>query len=164
MPFTNLQSIVAGDINNCIRGVYQDNSNRATSGTGEDDLASTTITGNTMGSTGTLLVFAAGTITGANDQKDIDLYWGGSSIATIVRNAAGTQDWFFMARIVNTATNAQRIQIWKSTDSALTANFDYTTAAIDTTANVTLKLTGECVNAGDTVTQTTFQVFTIQVA
>ena len=164
MPFANLQSVVASDINNCWRGVYKDNTNHATSGTGEDDLASTTLTGNTLGSTGSLRILAAGTISGTNDQKDIDLYFGATVIATIVRNAAGTQDWIFDAIITNTATNAQRIQLLKSTDSATTVSADYTTAAIDTTANVTVKVTGECVNAGDAVTQTRFEIYTVAIA
>ena len=164
MTFTSTSTLSASDMNNVLRGLHRDNTTYSTSGTGEDDLASFTMTGGTMSSTGAIVIFASGTISGTADQKDIDLYWGGSVIDTIVRNAAGTQDWSYIAIISNTASNAQRIAIWRTTDSALTMEFDYTTAAIDTSANVIVKLTGECVNAADSVSQTKFEIFVVQIA
>lgn len=164
MPFTNTSSLTSSDANNLVRGLHKDNTTYSTSGTGEDDLASYTMTGGTMGATGAIIIFATGTITGTNGQKDVDLYFGGSVIATIVRSAATTNDWTYICKISNTSASAQRIEVWKSTDSAATMSFDYTTAAIATASNAIIKVTGECANAADTVSQTKFEIFVVQIA
>ena len=129
------------------------NSNFSTSGTGEDNLASSTIWANWLGKKGGVKILAAGTITGANDTKTIKLYFGTSS-KTIISAAAGDETkWEIEAEIFNTATNAQRIR-WRGQESDGTLTSGYEAVSVDTTANVTLKLTGECANASDTITQT----------
>lgn len=164
MPFTSTSTLTAADASNFLRGLHKDNTTYSTSSTGEDDLASFTMTGGTMGATGAILIFAAGTITGTNGQKDVDLYFGGSVIATIVRSAATTNDWTFICKISNTSASVQRIEVWKSTDSAATMSFDYTTAAIATASNQIIKVTGECANGSDTVSQTKFEIFVVQIS
>jgi len=138
-------------------GITRDNSDNTTDGTGEDDLASHSITAGLLSSNGGIKIKAAGTISGANDAKTIKLHFGASSW-TIISAAAGDEtDWIVNAEAYNTATNAQRIR-WQGIESDGTLTTGYETAAIDTTAAVTLKFTGECANASDTITQTMFQV------
>ena len=158
MPFSNGDNYTATDANNNYRGLYRDNTTRSTSGTGEDDLGSVTITGNTIDATGSIEVMACGTVTGAAGNKTIKLYFGGTAIITTA-TAAGTSDWMLRARISNTATGAQRIFVeWSDHQSATNYNMDYTTLAIDTTANVIVKVAAECANGADTVSETMLEV------
>lgn len=157
MPFTSTQSITATDMNNLLRGLYRDNTTRSTSGTGEDDLASLSIGANTIGATGSIEMLACGTITGAAGNKTLKAYFGGTNFYNSTA-AAGTTDWIIWARISNTATGAQRIAVVVQPHSGSSVIFDYTTTTIDTTAAAILKITGECANGADTVTQTMFEV------
>jgi len=134
-----------------------DNSNNASSGTGEDNLASTTIPASLLGTTKGLRIKAAGTITGSNDAKVIKLYFGASSWTVISEAAGDTNDWQIDAVIYNTTATAQRVS-WNGLESDGTETSGYETATITTTAAVTLKLTGECTNGSDTITQTMWDV------
>lgn len=165
MPFSNGDLISATDANNLYRGLNRDDANSSHTGdTNETDLSTYTLTGGTMTGTGWVDIYASGTITGTAGTKTIQLYFGATSIATITHAAGTTEDWFFRARVNNTATNAQRIDIIKTVDDGNALQYDYTTAAIDTTSNVTVKATVTLGNTGDTVTQTKFNVYVVQVA
>ena len=130
------------------------NSDKPTSGAGEDDLNSAAIKADSMGLTRGIEIFAAGTITNVNGgNKTITIDWGGQKYTAIAETGAGANDWQLYAVIYNTATNAQRIW-WQGTESDGTLLQGYETAAIDTTATATVKVTGECADAGDTITQT----------
>ncbi len=131
------------------------NASVSSSGAGEDTLSSTTITAGYLGTTGGVKIKAAGTKTGEAGNKTIKLHFGASSW-TVCAAANNTNDWRVEAEICNTAAGAQRIS-WVGWDGA-TPLQGYETASIDTTAAVTLKLTGECADAGDTVTQTMWLV------
>ena len=158
MPFTNTQSYSSTDANNNYRGLYRDNTTRSTSGTGEDDLGALSISGGTIGATGSIEVLVCGTVTGAAGNKTIKLYFGGTAIITTA-TAAGTSDWMLRARISNTATGAQRIFVeWSDHQSATNFNKDYTTLAIDTTASVIVKAAAECANGADVVSQTMMEI------
>lgn len=126
-----------------------------TAGTGEDDLNTFVIPAATIGIAGGIRVTAAGTKTGANDNKTIKFYFGATAI-TFHAAANNTNDWKFEATIFNTATNSQQIS-WTGWDGA-TPLQGYDTASIDTTADVTIKVTGECANAGDAILQKIFYV------
>lgn len=132
-------------------------SNTATSGTGEDDLHDVSVVGNFLLTKKILRVYAFGTISGANDTKTIKLHFGASSW-TIISAAAGDEtDWMIEATIYNTSASTQRI-IWKGVESDGTLTMGYETASVDTSADVILKTTGECANAGDTITEAVFHV------
>jgi len=164
MAFTNSDSIVATDLNNMLRGLVRDNTDRAVTGTtNETDLSSQTITGGAITATGGLLVVAAGTVTGAAGTKRIRLYFGATAIADTTA-VSGTADWYIISWIFNTATGAQRVlSIFSDPTNATNHNMDTTTAAIDTTANVTLEVTGQLGAGGDTITQTLMDVMIIQI-
>lgn len=122
----------------------------ASSGTGEDNLNTSSIKASYLETHGGLKIKAAGTKTNSNGNKTIKLHFGASSW-TVHATANDTNDWRLEAEIINTATNAQKVSwvCWNGTTVAQ----GYETAAIDTTAAVTLKLTGECANASDLITQ-----------
>ena len=164
MPFDAAASLDSTIMDNTLRGLYRDNADHATSGTGEDTLASTTITGGTVGATGLLHVIAAGTLTAGNETKTIKLYLGATAIGTVVRATTNAQDWRIDAWICNTSASAQRIAVLFSTTDAATISADYITAAIDTSANVILKVTGECSSGTAVITQTMFDVFVCQIS
>ncbi len=131
------------------------NSDTSTSGTGEDDLKSSTIDANTLGDTGGLKIKAAGTKTGANGNKTIKLNFGGT-YWTVCAAANNINDWRIEAEICNTSTNFQRVS-WIAWDGSVVLQ-GYETATINTTSSTTLKLTGECADSGDLITQTMWLV------
>lgn len=165
MAFTNSNSLVADDVNNMLRGLVRDNTSHAVTGTtSETDMASTSVTGGTIGTTGGIYVVAAGTVTNsASGAKTIKLVLASTTIATVSRTAANAQDWLIEAWGFNTAANAQRWLVRYSTADAVTVTGDYVTSAVDTSSNQTLKLTGTLVDGADTITQTVFDVFVVQI-
>lgn len=138
-----------------------DNANAATSGTGEDTLKTTVIPANLMALKGGIRIKAAGTIAATNDTKTIKFYFGTTSITMVSAGAGDTTDWVLDIEVWNTATNAQRI-VWRGLESDGTTLAGYDTDNEDTTAAVTIKLTGECANASDTITQTMWIVEIIE--
>ena len=165
MAYVDTQSVVAADLNNMLRGLNRDNATYTVTGTtAETNMAPLSITGGTIGETGGLLVVAAGTITNTGSgQKDIRLYLGATTIATVTRTAANAQDWLIVAWCFNTSASAQRWVVQYSTSDAATLTGDYTTSAIDTASTQTLKVTGDLADATDTITQTAFDVFLVQI-
>lgn len=146
-----------------LRGLYRDNADHQVTGTtSETDMGSVSLTANTMGSTGTLMIVAAGSCTGAGGTKSIRLKFGASTLNLITRAAGSTADWAMVVFLFNTTSNAQRwLQIATDNDVA-TLLGDYNSTAVDTTQNQTLKLTGQLSNAGDTITQAIYDVFIVQ--
>lgn len=165
MPYSNSDSITATDMNNLLRGLYRDNSDHAVTGTvTETDMATVTVVGGTIGATGCLHILASGTVTNVGGTaKDIRLYFGATAVATVSRTGANAQDWLIDAWCYNTATGAQRWHITYTTADALTQSIDYITSAIDTTASVIIKVTGDLAGATETITQKIFDVFIAQV-
>lgn len=165
MPFTSSSSLTSTDANNMVRGVHRNNGTTTLTGAlAETDLSSFTMTGGTMTATGMLDIEAAGTITGVAGTKRIRLFFGGTAILDMPA-AAGTADWWLHARIYNTASNAQRIVVeWSDHTTVTNFSKDYTTLAIDTAANVIIKLMGTPAGAGDTINQTVFDILVAQIA
>jgi hypothetical protein len=126
--------------------------------TDEKTMSSTVIYpgGGTMGLRGGAKISAAGTKTGTAGSKTIKLHFGATSFTVINATDNNANDWRVQAEIFNTAYNAQRIS-WIAYDG-VTVTQGYETAAIDTTANVTVKMTGQVANATDNVTQTMWLV------
>mgnify|MGYP001566356235 CR=1 FL=1 len=166
MSYSNTQSVVAADLNNMVRGLNRDNSTYTVTGTtAETDMAPLSITGGTIGGTGGIHVIATGTITNVGSgAKDIRLYLGATAVATVSRTAANAQDWQIDAWCFNTSSSAQRWKVVYSSADALTLSCDYITSAIDTASTQTLKVTGDLADATDTITQTMFDVFQVQIS
>jgi hypothetical protein len=149
MPFANGDLISAADANNLVRGLNRDNATSTVTGTtDETDLSTFAMSGGTMTATGWIEVYANGQISGTAGTKTIRLDFGATTLATITHAAGTTEDWMFYARIANTATNAQRVLIIRTVDNGNALRHEYATAAIDTTASVTVKATAQLGNSG----------------
>ena len=138
----------------------------STSGTGEDTLASITLTAGDVGTTGVLKIFAAGYSTGMNGSKSVKLHFGADSWPVVVTNVAGR--WEIEATIMLSAAAVERVYIQGrygcyGTGSGYTKVVNiYDTAAVSTASNVTIKTTGECLSASDSITSTMFYAQQIQ--
>ena len=156
---------MANELRNYLRGLNQDNSNNTHTGnTNETTLSSFSIPANEMGATGAVMAFAAGTITGANGTKTIRLKLGTTTITTITQAAGTTGDWFFLGYGANTTVSAQRWIVLKTTDDATTCDFDYGTSALDTSSSSRIfSCSVQLGNGADSVTQTMWDVFIVQV-
>ena len=156
---------MANELRNYITGLNSDNSDNSHTGdTNETALASYAMPANTMGATGSLHIIAAGTTTGANDTKTMRLDFGATTLATVALASGASTDWAFDAWISNTATGAQRVIVRFFEGTATLEGVDYITAAIDTTASVTIRVSGQLGGASDTITQTMFSVFLFHTA
>ncbi len=127
------------------------------SGTGETDLFSYLVHAGDMGRDGQLVLRAAGQKTGAGGNKTIKFYIGATAF-TIFTPANDALNWYCEVTIMiaNADTSQQRLIINASNGGTWTTV--YGTAAINSLADMTLKFTGQCANAGDTVTQEMFIV------
>ena len=127
----------------------------ATSGAGEDDLCSQVIPVNKFQVGERLRIIAAGTKTGGAGNKTIKFYFGSTAV-TFNAAANDTNDWRFQGEIIATTNTAQRFTWVGFNGTTITQGYD--TASETLTSGVTIKLTGECADAGDTITQTIFLV------
>jgi len=124
----------------------------STSGTGEDVIGSGYIPAGAMELDSGVIVKACGTKTGAAGNKTLKFRFGSTTI-TFHAAANNQNDWKFEAWVFNTgATNTQGIS-WVGYDGT-TLLQGYDTAAEDSTAAIYARVTGECADAGDTITQT----------
>lgn len=163
MPFSTTGSVISTDLDNMLRGLYRDNSDSALTGTlVETTLKSFTIPANTIGPTGGIHLIIAGTIAGVAGIKTLRLKFGGVLISQINITAPSFPDWGMDTWIFNTATNAQRRRNYQTNDTA-NVILGYGTGSLDTTQNQTLLVTGQLGNVGDTITQTMFDVFIVQI-
>lgn len=134
----------------------------SSSGTGEDNLDTYDI----VGSTGFLgqanqkvTVRAAGTKTNSNGNKTIKFYLGATSF-TVLPAANDVLSWVVEVDIYTTAAAAQELFI-KAYQNSTLVYAKHDTATIDlSTGTTTMKLTGECANASDVITQTAWVVET----
>lgn len=164
MPFGSTSSLTASDFNNMFRGVHRDNTDNSHTGdTTETDLATFTLTANTLTGTGGLRIIAAGGTAGTAGTKTIRLDFGTTTMGTITIAAASTNSWLFDWWVFNTATNAQRF-VGVGYDGTAIDVLGRTSSSEDTTANVIVKVTGQLANAGDTITQSIYDLFVFQIA
>ncbi len=129
----------------------------ATSGTGEDDLYTFTCSPDSIGEYGGVRITASGTVTGTNDAKTIKLYFGSTVIGTVAEAAGATDDWIIEATVLNITSSVQRSAV-KAWQAGAVEVGDYVASAEDTTAAVIVKITGECANASDSITNLVFKV------
>ena len=140
-----------------ITKLYSSATQVSSSGTGEDDLMTYTLPADWMGKTGVLHIKASGTITGSNGNKTIKFYFGATAY-TLHTAANNTGDWsadIYIYQHTDRATQALDILVYHG--SAVLLN-DHATGAVTTTSTVAIKLTGECADAGDTITQNTMLI------
>lgn len=149
MPFRDM----AVTANRIVPGRFSNISTYTATGSG--DLYAHTITAGSMGKYGGLKLIAAGSKAGAAGTKEITLNFGAG--AYVVHAAANdANDWRVAVDIVNSgATNAQRIS-WTCFNGA-TVTQGYEDGSVDTTADVTLKLS-VVATGPDTVVQRLFDI------
>lgn len=124
-----------------------------TSGTGEDDLASTVIPGGAFTGNGKMRVVAYGQRTGSAGNKTIKFYIGATATTLVTANS--TLNWTFEAIIYGKGTTNSQGIMWRYMAGDGTGGYgnSFTETTIDTTSDFTIKMTAECADAGDTVTQ-----------
>lgn len=132
--------------------LFSSSTNNATSGTGETDLTSYTLPADWMGKTGALHIKASGVISGGNDNKTLTFYFG--STPHVLHPAANdTGDWSADIYIHQAGTRAsQRLDIVNIYGTSVLVN-DGVSDGESTTGAVTIKFTGQTVNASDSVSQ-----------
>ena len=129
----------------------------STSGTGEDTLMSHTVREGVFGVQGGLRVTAFGIKSGSAGNKTLKLHFGSTSI-TFHAAANNENDWKLEAYIVNYRDDTNQTISWVGYDgTTLLQGRDVATE--DTTGgDITLKITGECADGGDTIYQDAFIV------
>jgi hypothetical protein len=135
-------------------------STASTSGTGEDDLMSIVVVEDTHLAHKITLVDAAGTKTGANNNKTIKFYFGASTV-TFHPAANTTTNWKFSA-VISHYNNASHRCSWIGYDGTTISAQGYSVFTDNLApADITIKCTGECADAGDTITQTVFTSYSL---
>ncbi len=134
-----------------------------TSGTGEDNLSATTISQHYNKSYRGLRIKAAGIKTGGGGNKTLKMYFGTSSFTFNVA-ANDTNDWRLECemRFLDNGTGgcAEQYLTWIGLNgTTLLQGWENWTQDM-TAGDITLKVTGECANAGDLITQTMWMVET----
>ena len=129
----------------------------ATSGTGEDNLSSISITAGDLNNTGSLSIQAAGYSVGNNGRRCVRLYFGSKDMVCFDAGISGS--WIIDATIMCISTASQSIIVnsyWSCNGvNPYYSNHSvrYYQATEDTTSTITVKCTGECSNSGDWITQ-----------
>jgi hypothetical protein len=131
----------------------------STVGTGEDNLQTYSITGSTalMGAAGRkMIVRAAGTKTGGAGNKTLKFYIGATSWTFHVA-ANNTNAWALEVDIYTTGSATQTVFIKAYEAGALTYAAQVSSTE-DLVVTKTMKITGECANGADAITQTLWVV------
>lgn len=131
----------------------QDTTTAVTIGTGQDNLRSFVIEKNSHIYYRGARVTASGTITNTNGNKTIKFHFGSQSI-TFHPAFNDDEDWNFTAEIMFASATIHRCS-WKGFHTSVTHGNDTFTDSLST-GDVTIKITGECANASDTITQNLF--------
>jgi hypothetical protein len=135
-----------------------DVSSNCTSGLGEDDLTTTTLTGGLLGSSGVIRVYAAGEKSGGAGDKSIRFYLGNNYITAC--DSINTEvDWKFEALVINESATLQRISWvysegchdWPNSEDNIWTGYDSMDTA--TSGDITMKLTGEVGVSTDQIQQ-----------
>lgn len=143
-------------ITNTSKWLSQCISDVSTSDTGEDDLASVILPQNSQNVYRVIRIKAAGTKTNLNGNKTLKFYCGTDSITFHPAiNVAG--DWRFTAEMTLTGASERRCS-WSGFHESVTHGYSSFTTDDLSAGNITLKVTGECADGADTITQTMFIV------
>ena len=131
----------------------------SSSSTTQTDLISYTLPADWMGKTGVLHYKALGTITGTAGAKTIEFHFG-TQVRTLLSDSIITTtplsgDWIADIWVFQDGTRAsQKLIIEFVLDGAIIRAIS-TTGSADTTGAVDIKITGQCGNAADSITQET---------
>lgn len=132
--------------------------------TNENTLATITVPAGALGANGQLRVRAHFTQTNSGNNKTYRFRFSGAAGTVLATTVSGAADFntFDFAIANQNATNAQRSfgHGAYNADTPVVADGTNTTAAIDTTAQTTLVITGQKASAGETIT---LQAYTVEI-
>lgn len=122
-------------------------------GTGEDDLFLFEVPANTLAADkASLYAVASGTFAANANNKRIRVRFGGTSIFDTTALALNAGDWQIETRIFRTGTSSQKcVTTIRTSNSSLVSTTDYTTAAVDLSTALELKITAEATSNNDVV-------------
>lgn len=122
-------------------------------GTGEDDLFLFEVPANTLGTDKACIVaVAAGTFAANANNKRIRVRFGGTVIFDTTALALNAGDWFLETRVFRSGSSAQKcVTVIRTSNSSLVSTTDYTTAAVDLSTALELKITAEATSNNDVV-------------
>jgi hypothetical protein len=98
---------------------------------------------------------ASGAKAGANGNKTLKFHFDTKEI-TFHAAANDTNDWRFEATVEHSAATSQKITWVGWNGTTMTQGYD--THNADLTGDVTVKITGECAHASDTIYQLTLEM------
>jgi len=133
---------------------YKSKTSVSSSGTGEDSLmVATTLTAAMLKADSTIPILARGTITGTAGNHTLKIYLGATAF-TILSGTTTEGAWRFQGEIQVTAAAAQTLSglFWNADGVA----YIETSATEAISGALALKMTGECANGADTITQSLF--------
>ena len=131
----------------------KDTSDRSTSGTGEDVLESVTIPGGVLGSNGAFRVYAAWRVNNTNDTCFVRVRFSSDFLGGYAVAPSAFERIVVVSMLVfNDGVDDAQQAVSQWTTSELQGAADIQESAIDTSANKDLRIAGECLDAGDTVT------------
>lgn len=129
----------------------------STAGSSEEDLQSVVLPANTLSVNGQRLrIVAVGTCAANDNAKRMRLYFGAQEIAITPGSTAGStaDDWGIVCDLIRTGASAQVSLAMAGFTPTTGGNFEQfirTVGAVDLTANVTIKTTGDGGAASDIV-------------
>ena len=119
--------------------------------TSENTLVTVTVPADAMGTNGGIRVWAHGTVTGTNAQKDVRLEFGGTQIAVISFASGETGQFNFLFHCYN--RNSASAQIWTGIQHEVgVATLTQATGTKDTTGALDVTITAQTANATDEIT------------
>lgn len=132
--------------------LHRDTTVAAVTGTtSETDMRSLVIGANSMTKRTGIRIIGTGQKVGTNGNKTITAYFGSKTLA-VFPAANNENDWRVEIEVINNEDFAAQVIYWRFTDSG-TVTSDFDTATVDTTSDVTVKLTGTLANSGDVIQQ-----------
>lgn len=137
-----------GSLRGYRKPIYRSYSAQGTIGAGEDQLHAFILSGSQMPADGGIVIETFGTKTGGAGNKTIKFYFGATAV-TVHPAANDEEDWHLRVKVVNFNAGIQRL--WWTLTEASSVQAGYEELAIDTTASVTVKTTGECADAADNI-------------
>jgi hypothetical protein len=122
-------------------------------GAGEDDLFLYEVPANTLNDDkSSLIAYASGTFAANANNKRIKVKFGGTNIFDTGALALNAGDWTVHVQIYRTASATQKAVVTINTsNSTLYTTTDYSTAAVDLTTPLELKVTAEATSNNDIV-------------
>lgn len=165
LNIANVQSFVVSDITIDMKRVNwpdvevtaNEINNTVTSGTGEDDLKTATLLQYVHNSFAGFRLYAAGQKTGGNGNKTIKWHWGANEITFNVA-ANDTNEWQLKVTALFVDNDSLRVMLRGWNGTTLVQEYSLINGNDLDAGDIITKLTGECADGADVITQTMWRV------